>query len=72
MLRTLSFAALCIALSPLTVRAATAQASSKFTIALSYEQAVKWYTANHAGVLNASNCRTISGSAVASYERPIR
>jgi len=67
MFRTLSVAALCVVFSPLAVQAATAQASSRFTIALPYEQAVKWYTANHSGVLNASNCRILQDQGQGNY-----
>src|SRR5262245_38504628 len=67
MFRTLFIAILCVVLSPVAAQAATAQASSRFTIALSYEQAVKWYAANHSSVLNASNCRILKDQGQGNY-----
>jgi hypothetical protein len=67
MFRTLSIAALCVVLSPIAAQAATSQASSKFSISLTYEQAVKWYAANHSGVLNASNCRILKDQGQGDY-----
>jgi hypothetical protein len=46
-------------LAPVAGQAATATTSNRFTVPLPYVEVRAWYEANHAGVLEASNCRIV-------------
>lgn len=64
----IAIAAALVIVTPLAAQAATSNASNRFTVAQSHEQAVKWYEANRAGVLNASNCRVLEDRGNGEYK----
>ncbi len=66
--RTFLAAVVLVLVAPLTVRAATSEASNAFSVSLNHDKCVQWYEANRAKVLNASNCRVLEDRGAGEYK----
>ncbi|MEQ8790977.1 MAG: hypothetical protein RIC55_32235 [Pirellulaceae bacterium] len=61
-------AVLAVVLAPTVAQAASAKGYNTFEIPTTVDEAAKWYEANRAGVLKASNCRIVKDLGESQYQ----
>ncbi len=66
--RTFLASALLVLVTPVAADAATSQSSNTFSVPLGHDECVRWYEANRAQLLNASNCRVLEKRGSGKYK----